>query len=151
MSNKPVLSNSKTAASRKYKGRKRVKAKETKGMGVSPFPNGKLFEIHGNELKPDPVGNLGQASVLSIPHVVLLFGVRKDAFDGLLAPIVQVPILRCIAGVVGQFLIILPDMPLYRFHTSLGVSTKMARPTVCTYLWIALVFPVSIPVSRAVG
>ena len=56
-----------------------------------------------------------------------------------------------IAGVVGQFLIILPDMPLYRFHTSLGVSTKMARPTVCTYLWIALVFPVSIPVSRAVG
>ena len=111
-------------------------------MGVSPFPNGKLFEIHGNELKPDPVGNLGQASVLSIPHGVLLFGVR---------PLVQVPILRCIAGVVGQFLIILPDMPLYRFHTSLGVSTKMARPTVCTYLWIALVFPVSIPVSRAVG
>ena len=49
-------------------------------MGVSPFPNGKLFEIHGNELKPDPVGNLGQASVLSIPHGVLLFGVRKDAF-----------------------------------------------------------------------
>lgn len=95
-------------------------------MGVSPFPNGKLFEIHGNELKPDPVGNLGQASVLSIPHGVLLFGVRKDAFDGLLAPLVQVPILRCIAGVVGQFLIILPDMPLYRFHTSLGVSTKMA-------------------------
>lgn len=120
-------------------------------MGVSPFPNGKLFEIHGNELKPDPVGNLGQASVLSIPHGVLLFGVRKDAFDGLLAPLVQVPILRCIAGVVGQFLIILPDMPLYRFHTSLGVGTKMARPTVCTYLWIALVFPVSIPVSRAVG
>lgn len=61
-------------------------------MGVSPFPNGKLFEIHGNELKPDPVGNLGQASVLSIPHGVLLFGVRKDAFDGLLAPLVQVPI-----------------------------------------------------------
>ena len=65
---------------------------EVKGRGekIPPLPFRQLFEIHGSELKPDPIGNLGQASVGSIPHGVLLFGVRKDAFDGFLAPLVQV-------------------------------------------------------------
>jgi hypothetical protein len=76
-------------------------------MGVSPFPLGQLFEVHGSKLKPDPVGNLGQASVLCIPHGIRFFGIGKDPFDVLLAPLVQVPILRCVAGVVSQFLIIL--------------------------------------------
>ena len=93
-----------------------------------------LFEVHGSELKPDPVGNLGQASVLCIPHGMLLFGVRKDPFDGLLAPLVQLLIFRRIPDVVRQLLVALPDMPLYRFHTIFGMGAQMAGGAVGTNL-----------------
>ena len=82
---------------------------------------------------------------------MLLFGVRKDAFDGFLAPLVQVLILGRVAGVVGQFLIILPDMPLYRFGTILGVGTKLARRAAFANLRVGLVFPVSVPVGGMIG
>ena len=71
-----------------------MKAKKTERMGIPPLPYSEFFEVHGSELKPDPVGNLGQAPVLCIPHGMLLFGVRKDPFDGLLAPLVQLLIFR---------------------------------------------------------
>ena len=119
-------------------------------MGVPPLPYSQLFEVHGSELKPDPVGNLGQASVLCIPHGMLLFGVRKDPFDGLLAPLVQLLIFRRIPDVVRQLLVALPDMPLYRFHTIFGMGAQRPCRTARAYLRIALVFPVSVPVGRAV-
>ena len=50
---------------------------------------------------------------MCITHSVFFFGVRKDAFNGLFTLLVKILALRCIAGVVRQVLVILPDMPLY--------------------------------------
>lgn len=80
-------------------------------MTLLPFTSGQLFQIHGSKLKLHPVCHLGQASVLCITHSVLFFGVRKDAFNSLFPLLVKIPVLRCIAGVVRQVLVILPHMP----------------------------------------
>ena len=75
---------------------------EGKGRNsVPPQPSGQLFEVHGSKFKLDPVGYLGQASVLSIAHGVFFLGVGKDPFNGLLAPLVQILVLWGVAGVVG--------------------------------------------------
>ena len=48
-----------------------------------------VFEVHGSKFKLDPVGNLGQASVLRITHGVFFLGVGKDPFNGLFPPLVE--------------------------------------------------------------
>ena len=73
---------------------------------------------------------------------MLLFSVRRDPFGGLIEPLVLLLIVRRIPDVVRQFLVFLPDMPSYRFHTILGMGAKMPCRTARTYLWITLVFPV---------
>ena len=59
--------------------------------------------------------------------------------------------LRCIAGVIRQFLIILPHMPLYHFDTILGVHAQFSGKTVGTDPRVAPVFTVAVPVGGAVG
>ena len=82
---------------------------------------------------------------------MFFLGVGKDPFNGLFPPLVEFPVLRSIAGVVGQFLIVLPDMPLYGLYAVFGAGTQMAGRTVDTDLRFAFVLPVSIPVGGAVG
>ena len=78
---------------------------------MSPcFPSGQLFEVHGNKFKPHPVGNLGQTTVISIPHGMLFFRIRKDPFNGFFAFGVKVLVFRGVSGVIGQFLVVFPDM-----------------------------------------
>ena len=48
-----------------------------------------VFEVHGSKFKLDPVGNLGQASVLRITHGVFFLGVGKDPFNGLFSPFIE--------------------------------------------------------------
>ena len=92
-----------------------------------PLPTGQLFQVRGSKLKLHPVCHLSWASVLCITHSVFFFGVRKDAFNGLFTLLVKILALRCIAGVVRQVLVILPDMPLY---------TSLRSPwNVCKALW----------------
>ena len=95
-----------------------------------PLPGGQLFQIHGSKLKLHPVGNLSQASVLCITHSVFFFGVCKDAFNRLFTPPVKALVLRCIACVICQILVILPDMPLYGFHAVFGVGAKLSGGTI---------------------
>ena len=116
-----------------------------------PLPIGQFMQIHGSEFKLHPVCHLGQASVLCITHRVLFFGIRKDAFNGLFPPLVKIPVLLCIAGVVCQLLVILPDMPLYGLYAVLGMRrTKLSGGTFCTEPRIALVFPVTVPVCGGI-
>ena len=96
-----------------------------------PLSTGQLFQIHGSKLKLYPVCHLGQASVLCITHSVFFFGVRKDAFNGLFPLLVKVPVLRCIADVVRQILVILSDMPLYGLYAVLGMRAKLSGETIC--------------------
>lgn len=42
-------------------------------------PIRQLFEVHGSELKPDPVCHLGQASVCRIAHPMLFLCIGKYA------------------------------------------------------------------------
>ena len=98
-------------------------SKAKRGQQVPPFPCGQFFQVHGSKLKLHPVCDLGQASVLRITHRVFFLGVREDPFNGLFAPLVKLPVLRRISGIVRQFLIVLPDMPLHRFDTVPGMRT----------------------------
>ena len=90
-------------------------------------------------------------SVLGITHSVFFLGIGKDPLNGFLSPPVQFLVLRRIAGVVRQFLIVLPDVPLYRFEIVFGMSTQMAGRLVDADAGIASVFPVSVSVGGAVG
>ena len=115
-----------------------------------PLPGGQLFQIHGCKLKLHPVRYLGQASVLCITHSVFFFGVCKDAFNGLFPLLVKILVLRCIAGIVCQLFVILPDMPLYGFYAVFGVGAKLSGGTICANLGIAFVFPVAVPVCGGI-
>ena len=82
---------------------------------------------------------------------MFFLGVGKDPFNGLLPPLVQLLVLWSIAGVLRQFLIVLPDVPLYRLYTVFGVSAQMPGWTFCTDLRITPVLPVPLPIGGSVG
>ena len=73
---------------------------------------------------------------------MLFFGVRKDTFNGLFPLLIKMLVLRCIACIVRQILIVLPDMPLYCLYTVFGAGTKFSGRTACAEFRIAFVFPV---------
>ena len=62
----------------------------------------------------------------------------------------SISILRCIAGVVRQVLVILPDMPLYGFYAVLGMRAKLSGGTIRTNSGVTLVFPVAVPVCGGI-
>ena len=119
-------------------------------MGIFPVPFSKFFQIHGNKTKLHPVCNLSQAVVSGITHPVLLLGIRKDTlyrfFSGLVHPLVD----RCVPGIVSHILVCLPDMTGNRLNAIFVLCAKRSGWTVGTNLWVALVFPVSIPVGGTV-
>ena len=126
------------------------KAEKRETGAVVPFPHSQFFQVHGNKLKLHPVRHLSQASVLRITHRVFFLGVREDPFNGFLSALVELRVRRRISGIVRQFLIVLPDMPLHRFDTVPGMRTPFSGRTGRADIWIALVFPISIPVRGAV-
>ena len=86
--------------------------REMRNRHESPgFPLCQLFEVHGSKLKPHPVGNLGQTSIMRITHPMLFFGVGKNTLNGFFAPCVKIPVFRSVSGIVGQLLIVFPDVP----------------------------------------
>ena len=117
---------------------------------LPPLPTGQLFQIHGSKLKIHPVCYLDQASVLCITHSVFFFCVRKDAFNRLFPLVVKVPVLRCIADVVRQILVILPDLPLYGLYAALGMRAAFSGGTIRANPGITLVFPVAVPVCGGI-
>ena len=119
-------------------------------MGVFPVPVSKLFQIHSSKSKLHPVRNLSQACVSGISHTVLFFGIRKDTFNGFFSCLVHPLVDRRVPGIVSQFFVILPDMPGDGLYEVLALCAKMSGGAVCTDLWIAFIFPVSIPVGGAV-
>ena len=82
----------------------------------SGFPPCQLFEVYGSKFEPHPVGDLGQTTVVSIPHGMLFFGISKDPFNGLFAFGVKVLVFRGVSGVIGQFLVVFPDMAQDSLH-----------------------------------
>ena len=119
-------------------------------MGIFPFPICKLFQIHGSKSKLHPVGNLSQACVSGISHSMLLFGIRKNTFNGFFSCLVHPLVNWSVPGIVCHFLVFFPDMSGDRLNAVLVICTKMSGGTVGTNLWVTLVFPVSIPVGGAV-
>ena len=124
--------------------RKNSKAK--RGQQIPPFPCGQFFQVHGSKLKLHPVRHLSQASVLRITHRVFFLGVREDPFNGFFSALIELCVRRRISGIVRQFLIVLPDMPLHRFDTVPGMRTPFSGRTGGADIRIALVFPISITV-----
>ena len=87
---------------------------------------------------------------MRITHRVFFLGVREDPLNGFLSALVELRVRRRISGIVRQFLILLPDMPLHRFDTVLGMRTPFSGRTGGADIRITLVFPISITVRRAV-
>ena len=110
---------------------------------VIPFPPRQFFEVHGSKFKLHPVCHLSQASVLCITHGVFFFRIRKVPFNRFFAFLVKLLVLRRISGII-------PDMTLYRLYAILGMGTELSGRAIGADLWVALVFPVSIPVGGAV-
>lgn len=71
-------------------------------------PNASFFRL---KIKPGPVGNFGQASVMSITHSVVFFGDTKHHLDGMLAFGIQFLDVRCLSYGFYCIQIPLPDMP----------------------------------------
>ena len=117
---------------------------------VVPPPCCQLFQVHGSKLKLHPVCHLCEASVLCITHCVFFFCICKNTFNRLFAFSVKLLARWRISGVICQFLIVLPDMPLHCFDTVLGMGTQFSGRAVGAFLRIALVFPVSVSVCSAV-
>ena len=80
------------------------------------LPSCQLFEVHGSKLKPHPIGNLGQATVICVTHSMLFFRIGKNPFNGFFTFGVKVLVFRGIPGIVGQLLIVLPDMAQDRLY-----------------------------------
>ena len=119
-------------------------------MGIFPFPICKLFQIHGSKSKLHPVGNLSQARISGITQTVFLFGICKDTFNGFFPCLVHPLVNRSVPGIISHLLVFLPDVPGNCFNVILVICTKMSGGTVAADLWIAFIFPVSIPVGGAV-
>lgn len=113
-------------------------------FALLPFPFCQLFEVHGSKFKLHPIRHLGQASIACITHGVFFFGICKDPFNGLFAPSVQFPVFRRVAGILCQFLVVLPDMALHCFHTIHGVGAKQPCGTICADVGITFIFPVAL-------
>ena len=114
------------------------------------FPFSQLFEIHGSKLKPHPFGDLGQTSVKRIAHTMLFLGVGKDALNRLFAFGIKLLVLGCVPGVIGQFLVILPDMAQDGFHAVFGVGAQLPCGTLGADFGVAAIFPVPVPVGGTV-
>ena len=94
---------------------------------------------------------MGEAAILRVTHGVFFLGVSKNPFYGFLAPRIQLLVFRRVTGVVRQFLIILPDMPLHRLDTVFGMGTQVPGRAVGTDFGVAFVFPVALPVGGGVA
>lgn len=92
-----------------------------------------------------------QAPILGITHGVFFLGAGKDPFNGLLPLLIQFLVLWSIAGVIRQFLIDLPDVPLYRLYAVYGAGAQVPGRTFCTDLRITPVLPVFLPFGGSVG
>ena len=119
-------------------------------MGIFPVPFSKFFQIHGSKTKLHPVCNLGQACVSGISQTVLLFAIRKDTFNGFFPCLVHPLVNRSVSGIISHLLVFLPDVPRNGFNEIFVLCAKMPGGTVAADLWIAFIFPVSIPVGGAV-
>ena len=80
------------------------------------MPVCQLLEIHGKKFKPYPVGNMGQTSIVGITHTMLFFAVGKNPLNSFFSLCVKILIFRGVPGIVGQFLIVLPDMAQDSFY-----------------------------------
>ena len=87
---------------------------------------------------------------MCITHRVFFLGICKDAFNRFFAPLVEFLVLRCVSGVVGQLLIVFPDMSLHGFYEILRMGTALSGWTRLTNPWIAFVFAVAVPVGCCV-
>lgn len=106
------------------------------GAGLVPLPPfGHLFQIHRYKLKLHLVANLIQASVLRIPHRVLLLRIRKHALYRLLLPLVQLPVLRRMPRSLRKLLVVLPDMPLRCLHAVLQMCDIVRVGQSAHILW----------------
>ena len=76
----------------------------------SGFPPCQLFEVYGSKFEPHPVRDLGQTTVVSIPHGMLFFGISKDPFNGFFAQGIYLHTALGFAQLLGQIKVLLPDM-----------------------------------------
>ncbi len=121
VSTNPSSASSKTGVcSEKWKN-ERYNTGKTVRVSIPPYPFCILFQIHGSKFKLHPVRYLSQACVSSISQTMLLFCIRKDTFNCLFPSFVHPLVDRSVTGIVGQFLVVFPDVSGNCFHAVLAL------------------------------
>ena len=69
-----------------------------------------LFQIHRSKFKPDPFGNLGQASEISVTHAVFFLGICKYTFNCFFPMLVEFAIFRGMPDILSKINILRPDV-----------------------------------------
>ena len=68
-----------------------------------PLLEGIFFEIHGSELKPDPVEIASQAARICKPHRVFFFGIGEHSLYGFLTVFIKFTQGRSVPIVFNKF------------------------------------------------
>ena len=113
-------------------------------------PKSQLFEIHGSKLKPHPMSDSGQTSVMSVTHAMFFLGVGKDPFNGLFAHRVNILASLCFPQLFHQVKVFLPDMGGEDTLALFVGSANLPAGTMLAYLWSTAVSLFSIPAGGSV-
>ena len=81
---------------------------------------------------------------------MLFLCVGKNPLNGFFALSVKRLVFRGVSGVIGQFLVILPNVAQDSLYTVRRAGAQLPGGALGTNLGIAAVFPVSVPVGGAV-
>jgi len=74
-----------------------------------------FFDIHCSKLKPDPFGNLGEASDECVSHTMLFFSIGEAALDRFFSFVIEFPHTRCMPDIIGHIHVVRPYMLQYGF------------------------------------
>lgn len=149
---KNSLSGKESQAVRKFKEERTCEKQDKRNRHHSSgVPFGQLFKVHSSKFKPHPVGDLSQTTIVSISHTVFFLSVGKDPLNCFFTFRVKLHVFRSVSGIIGQLLIVLPNMTQNSFYTVFGFGTKLAGRALSTDFWVAAVFLIPVPIGSAVS
>ena len=69
-----------------------------------------FFDIHCSKLKPDPFGDLGEASDECVSHTMLFFSIGEAALDRFFSFVIEFPHTDCMPDIFGLLNVVRPYM-----------------------------------------
>ena len=109
-----------------------------------------FFDIHCSKLKPDPFGDLGEASDECVSHTMLFFSIGEAALDRFFSFVIKLFHAVCMPYVFDLFQITEPDMLSYCLFTFSILCAFAFVRTVFADISFAFVLSVSFSVCSCI-